>query len=264
MKLAVCWKWTALDAGAGAQDERWSGVSHADEAALEIALRLATATSGTVTVVVVGPPAADAALRAARAVGGTDLVRVDVGAPPDSRLTARLLADAVRGHDVVLCGDHSVDRGTGSVPAFLAADLRAAQALGLLEVDTGTPGPIRAVRRLDGGRREVLAVTAPAVLSVEGAAARLRRAGLPATLAAQDAPIRVTAGPHIEPDTTIVRPYRPRPRGLPGPEGPALERVRELLDVGGEPSAHAEIVTLEPAAAARRLVEQLREWGYLS
>ena len=35
----------------------------------------------------------------------------------------------------VWCGDHSLDRGTGAVPAYLAAQLGLAQALGLVDVE---------------------------------------------------------------------------------------------------------------------------------
>ena len=95
----------------------------------------------------------------------------------------------------MVCGDVSADRGSGSVPAFVAAELGVAQALGLVERRPATATAARRVtRRLDGGRREVLAVTAPAVLSVEGAVARLRRASLPAELAARTAPIEVVPG----------------------------------------------------------------------
>ncbi|MGE5210645.1 MAG: hypothetical protein ACM3MM_05230, partial [Acidobacteriota bacterium] len=61
MKIAVCWKWVSLDREREA-DRRWSGVSAADEAALEVALRIAEATGpdGTVdvTVICLGPAGA--------------------------------------------------------------------------------------------------------------------------------------------------------------------------------------------------------------
>ena len=70
------------------------------------------------------------------------------------------------------------------MPAFLAAELGSGQALGLVGVRAGANGTLRVVRRLDGGRREVLDAPPGTVLSVEGAAASLRRASLPAELAA--------------------------------------------------------------------------------
>jgi electron transfer flavoprotein alpha/beta subunit len=55
-------------------------------------------------------------------------------------------------------------------------------------------GVLRVHRRLDGGRREVLLVQRPAVVSVEAPAMGLRRAGLPATLASGRAAIPVARG----------------------------------------------------------------------
>ena len=67
---------------------------------------------------------------------------------------------------------------------------------------------LRVHRRLDGGRREVLRVRGPAVVSVEAAGVRLRRAALPATLASRDAAIPVTrmAGAAAH---RVARPGRP-------------------------------------------------------
>ena len=67
---------------------------------------------------------------------------------------------------LVVCGDRSADRGTGALPGFLAHELGAAQALGLvsLEPDAATVGAARALvaeRRLDGGWREQLRVPLP-------------------------------------------------------------------------------------------------------
>jgi electron transfer flavoprotein beta subunit len=177
---------------------------------------------------------------------------------------ATAIAGLAAGARWVLCGDVSADRGTGSVPAFLAAELGVAQALGLVAVDVANDGRLRGVRRLDGGRREVLSIDPPAVLSVEGAVARLRRGTLPAELAARGAEVEVIAGPTGPVEAAAeVRPYRPRPRERPAPEGEALDRVRRLTATGSAPAAPAETVVLEPPAAADRILTALRGWGYL-
>lgn len=273
MKIAVCWKWVSLDREREA-DRRWSGVSAADEAALELALTLAdratdapsdasNGESSEVTVICLGPASADDVLRDAIAVGATVAMRVDASTELDSRVVAVALAEHLHGQDLVLCGDYSLDRGTGSVPAFLAGELSSAQALGLLEVDTDpTSDTLRVVRRLDGGRREILDVTAPAVLSVEGSVATLRRASLTASLAARTAPVEVVRGPHGRLPEAEIHPYRPRARVLPAPAGGSLDRVRQILDVGGG-DVRAELVTLDPPAAAAKILDQLRDWGYL-
>ncbi len=266
MRIAVCWKWVSLDREREA-DRRWSGVSSADEAALEVALTLAATHAGeasAVTVICLGPASADDVLRDAIAVGATAALRVDASAELDSQVVAVALAEHLHDTDLVLCGDYSLDRGTGSVPAFIADELHSAQALGLLEVEAGSASgdALRVVRRLDGGRREILHVSAPAVLSVEGSAATLRRAPLAASLASRTAQITAVPGPHGRLPEAEIHPYRPRARVLPAPAGGSLDRVRQILDVGGG-EVHAELVTLDPVAAAAKILDQLRDWGYL-
>jgi len=267
MKIAVCWKWVSIGdpGGPSSSDTRWAGVSAADEAALETALRLSEDGRGTVTVVCLGPPAADDALRTAIATGATRAVRIDGSTALDSRHVATELAGVVGGSDLVLCGDFSLDRGTGSVPAFLAHELGAAQALGLLQVAVPAGDTtLRCLRRLDGGRREVLDVRPPAVISVEGSVARLRRASLGAVVGSKASPVAVVkAGADEHATAAVVFAYRPRARVLPPPHGDVLERVRGILDVGGAHSSHGDVVVLEPAEAAQRIVDQLTAWGYL-
>jgi electron transfer flavoprotein beta subunit len=255
--IVVCWKW----APAG---DRMPGTSAADEAALEVALRMAEPSGDDVLVISAGPAAAERGLRDALASRAARAVRIDAPAGLAGAAVATAIAGLARGARWVLCGDVSADRGTGSVPAFLAAELGVAQALGLVAVDVEEPARVRAVRRLDGGRREVLDVAPPAVLSLEGAVARLRRASLPAELAARHAAIEVVAGPSGPVEAVAsVRPYRPRPRECPAPEGAALDRVRRLTATAAGPAAHAETVVLDPPAAAERILAALREWGYL-
>ena len=125
------------------------------------------------------------------------------------------------------------------------------------------------VRRLDGGRREKLSVVGPAVISVEGSVARLRRASLRATLAAGEARIDVVTndgtGAHRRTIEAIPpRPYRPRARVVPSPSGSsALDRVRQITDTSSS-KGHGETVVLSPGDAATRILESLRTWGYLA
>ena len=243
-------------------DERWSVVSDSDRAALEIGLRLAEATGDSVTVVTVGTPGAEASLRETLAVGAVRAVRIDSPSELRSEAVASAIADLARDARWVVCGDASSDRGSGAVPAFVAAELGAVQALGLVAVEADGD-QLRAVRRLDGGRREVLTMQAPAVLSVEGSVARLRRAALTAEVAARTATIEVLAGPAgpLDEPAAVVA-YRPRPRAMAVPAGDALARVRTLTDLDGGPAGHGEVLTLDPPAAAAKILESLAAWGY--
>ena len=282
LQLVVCVKWTDLRPvvdplhGTVAAQTHGEGFSQADRAALEVALRLAEHWDATTTLVALGPAAADTPLRELAASGVARVVRIDARSDLPSAQVAAQLATAIRrvtGGDrvVVVCGDTSADRGSGSVPAFLADELGAAQALGLIRaaaddtaaVDPGSEG-IAALRRLDGGRRERLTVAPPAVLSVEGGAGELRRASLAATLAARELDIEVVAGSGVrEPETVLLSPWRPRTRVLPAPAGDhALQRIVALTGALVDRTPPRTVI-LEPAAAAEEILSQLRSWGYL-
>ena len=286
MSIVACLKWLAQPDAP--DDERFAGVSPADRAALEVALTLGEQRGEPVVVATAGPAGAERALRTAVACGAARVVRIDLPVDADSRDVADALADLIEALDatadndtgtalvsVVVCGDYSLDRGTGSVPAYLAHRLGAAQALGLVAVQAGadqattgtsrtaTGSTLRATRRLDGGRREVLDVPLPCVLSVEGSVATLRRAGLRQLLDAQSAPVQVVpAGAAHHATASVVSPYRPRARALAAPAGDqALDRLRVLTDAGGG-STRGETVELAPREAAARIVQALRDWGY--
>nr|WP_283251094.1 mycofactocin-associated electron transfer flavoprotein beta subunit [Rhabdothermincola salaria] len=249
-------------------DERFFDASEADKGALEWGLRLAERWGARLTVVTAGPAGADPVLRDALALGAHDARRVDMALDRPSEHVAAALGSAVQGADLVLCGVHSVDRGSGSVPALLAARLGAAQALGVIAVAPGAAGELTVDRRLDFGRRERLRVAGPAVVSLEGGLAELRRAPLASVLAARTAPITVVdAG--LAPQRATVRvehrrAYRPRARVMhaPDPSAPVNERIIALTGALTERTP-PRTVAAEPDEAADAIVEQLRGWGYL-
>jgi electron transfer flavoprotein beta subunit len=279
------------------------GLSAADEAALERALTIAQAWAGRVLAVCAGPAAADGPLRAAAALGA-EILRVAWPPAPagsghggtpggardeplgrvadyladvagDTRALADALVDAIRAVGepaLVLCGDHSPDRGTGALPAQLAHALGAAQALGLVDLraEQAADGQRRWLlgeRRLDGGRRERLRIPAPAVCSAEAAGVRLRRASLPALLAAGDLAVpAVEAAAGRRPvSVAAVHAYRPRTRVVPPPPG-GTPRER-LLALTGALVAHEPPTIVGPASAgeaADALLAYLARNGYLA
>lgn len=256
--IAVCIKWI----GAGG-DSATTGLSEADQAALEMALRHAASAHTSLVAISAGGAAADTGLRHALACGATTAIRVAATDSMDGAAVAEVLEPVVAHSTAVWCGDYSADRGTGSVPAFLAARLHRQQALGLIEVELGPT--LRATRRLDGGRREVLDVTGSAVLSVEGSIVTLRRAPLRAALASQTADVLLYGAgrPAVAAPAVVVRPYRPRARVLAAPRGAtALERLQVLTDASAAPQP-GETIETTPALAALRIIDALRGWGYL-
>jgi electron transfer flavoprotein beta subunit len=271
--------------GAITRDPWSTGLSAADAAALEHALRVAEAWSGRVVAVAVGPPAVEAALRDVAALGA-QVVRIpSPGGESDADSTAagsgyieelatdeqelaRTIASVVQGYGeptLVLCGDRSADRGTGALPAFLAHELGASQALGLVTLETEGSEPDRddgstgmsliVERRLDAGWRERLRVPVPAVCSVEGAGVTVRRASLPAALEAGTLAIPVVRSPAdrrpgVEPAAVRVgssSPYTPPPRVLPAPASDD-PRIR-LLELTGALVAHDPPTIVGPVGA---------------
>ena len=282
---ALSWSWreTEVDPLTGTvhANLRDRGPNASELAALEHALRLAERWDAHVVAACVAPAGADEMLREALAVGATQALRVEparwmarprpVGMVGGERGSAAALAEALRRRygvpDLVLCGDVAADRATGSFPAYLAASLGAAQALGCVRLEPVDGYALRVHRRLDGGRREVLMVRPPAVVSIEAAGVRVRRAGLPATLAKQDAVITAAATPAAAAARRIrllgVHPYRPRPRELPGPTGTALHRTLELTGALVERTPPTVLGPLSAGQAADELLGYLRRHGYL-
>ena len=282
---ALSWSWrdTEVDplTGAVRANRRDRGPSRAELAALEHALRLGERWDARVVAASVAPAEADEMLRDALAVGAAQALRVEpaswaagprpVGLVGGEQESAAALAAALRQHygvpDLVLCGDLAADRATGSFPAFLAASLGAEQALGCVRLEPVDDRTLRVHRRLDGGRREVLMVRPPAVVSVEAAGVRLRRAGLAAALATASTAITVASTPAATARRIGVlgaHPYRPRPRELPEPVGTALRRTLELTGALVQRTPPAVLGPLSPGQAADELLGYLRRHGYLA
>jgi electron transfer flavoprotein beta subunit len=276
--IAACLKWVdlrpeidPLDAHVRT-DPRTAGLSAADAAALEWALRAGDRWDQPVLAVTAGPPEADRVLRDAVAAGASRVVRIDLPTSAPSAVVATAIGAVLGpvGITSVWCGDHSLDRGSGAVPAFLAAELGAAQALGLIDVELGAEaGHLTAWRRLDRGRREHVRLDGPGVLSVEGSTARLRRAALGAVMTSGRTAVEVvTPSPAVREGPVMagnhpLRPYRPRARVLPGPAGAtALDRVRALTESSAATSHSHEVVVLDPPEAADRILDALAAWGY--
>ena len=263
--------------GAITREPRTAALSASDAAALEHALRIGSAWGARVLAISLGGPEVEGPLREALALGA-EVLRVATHQSyleelvADEQALARALVTALAGElpDLVLCADRSADRGTGALPAFVAHELGVAQAPGLVSLELasldGGETELLAERRLDYGRRERMRVPLPAVCSVEGAGVRLRRASLPASLAASGATIPVVDAALVPSAVRVVqaRPARPRPRHLPAPTGTSRER---LLALTGALLSHEPPVVVSPVdapEAADALLEFLVHHGYLS
>ena len=197
-------------------DGRFVGftVSNHERCAVELAIRVADATDGTVTLLTVGPPEAVEQLRSILALGCHAAIHVETDptglGPAD---VAHEIAAVVRDHeqagttyDLVLLGNDAADSGDFQVPVRLAYALERPVVVGasVVEVADG-----QVVALADGPvGEETFTVPVPAVVSVLEGGPEPRYPSLKGRMAAKKVPIET----------------RPATRD---PQGP--DRVRLLL-----------------------------------
>ncbi len=106
-----------------------------DEYAVEAAVRLKESFGGAVTVITVGPPRAEDALRTALAMGADEAVLVEYdGGLGAEQPVSELLAAVIRrrSYDLILAGNQAIDGGSGQVA------IRAAELLGIAHIGAVT------------------------------------------------------------------------------------------------------------------------------
>ena len=154
------------------RSEAESIVNPFDMYAIEEALRLREAHGGSVTVLTMGPPAAEKELREALAMGCDRAVLLSARefAGGDTWATAYTLALAIRklgDCDLIVCGKQAIDGDTGQVGPGIANQLGIPQLTYVSRVRSVDPTARHIVveRLLEEGR-EVVEATLPALLTV--------------------------------------------------------------------------------------------------
>lgn len=252
MRIAVCVKWVPdpeypLQAGpAGIQLEE-AGLTYmlgqTDLVACEAAVRLKESTSATVSLFTAGTGDAEAGLRAALALGGDDATRVELAASGlDSSVRAGLLLGAAIARepvDLVICGARSSDSGSGAVPAIIAEELGLPLVTNVTSI--GGTKVLDVGRRLGGGRRQVVRVEGPAVITVEESLCEPRYPSVIARRRAERVSIAVRTARDLgvelpPPALSLVQLQGPRPLAAklvaPSPEMGARQRLAYILAGG--------------------------------
>lgn len=215
-----------------------------DTYAVEEAVRLKEKHGGTVAVVTMGPPQAEAALRECLSVGADEAVLVSdrAFAGSDTWATSLTLAAALRkvGFDLIICGKQAVDGDTAQVGPGIAVHLDLPQATYVRKIREVEPGKRVVVERLLEEGVEVMELPLPALLTVVKEINEPRLPGLKGKMRAKNAQIRkLTAADLALPaadtgldgsPTRVMRIFTPPPRG--GGQvfrGDAAETVEKLL-----------------------------------
>ena len=106
-------------------------INHDDKAGLETALQIREQVGGTVSVVCMGPPQADVALREALAMGADEayLLSAREFGGSDTYATATIIATGLRkiGFDLVITGRQAIDGDTAQVGPQIAEQLKIPQ-----------------------------------------------------------------------------------------------------------------------------------------
>ena len=143
-------------------------INHDDKAGIEAALQLRERVGGTVTVVCMGPPQADVALREALAMGCDDayLLSAREFGGSDTCATAIIISSALKkiGYDIVFTGRQAIDGDTAQVGPQIAENLGIPQVSyteELIDVDDKTI----TVKRQYEDRYHIIEVKLPCLLT---------------------------------------------------------------------------------------------------
>jgi electron transfer flavoprotein beta subunit len=141
-----------------------------DTYALEEGVRLKEKHGGKVTVITMGPPQADAALKEAVSLGADDVIllsdRAFAGA--DTWATANTLAKAILKLgkiDLIICGRQTIDGDTGQVGPEMAEMLNIPFIAYVSKIEEIKDNLLRVTRAIEDGH-EVLEAALPAVITV--------------------------------------------------------------------------------------------------
>lgn len=166
-----------------------------DEYAIEEALRLREKVGGTVKVVTMGPPQAEAALRSAIAMGADDgcLVSDRAFAGSDTWATSYTLAAAIRAvepYDLIICGKQAIDGDTAQVGPGIAETLGIPFVAWVRKVEHVDAESVRVERMMEEGY-DVVEMPLPGLITVVKEINEPRLASLKGKMRAKKAELTV-------------------------------------------------------------------------
>lgn len=176
MKIVVCIKQVPdtvevkIDPKTGTliRDGVPSIINHDDKTGIEAALQLKEQLGGTVTVVSMGPPQADVALREALAMGCDEayLVSAREFGGSDTYATSGILAAALKkiGYDLIITGRQAIDGDTAQVGPQIGEKLQVPQVSYVEEVQEATEEYVVVKRQFEDGYH-IIKIKTPCLLT---------------------------------------------------------------------------------------------------
>ena len=242
-----------LTADQQAIDTKASGftISPHEECAVEEAVRLVERFGGSVTVVSLGPVAAEEQLRACLALGASAAVLIETpdGGETGPIATAAALASVAAPFDLILLGNEASDTGDYQVGIRLAHLLGRPAVTGIKAVTVADDGSSLAASRTYQGVLETFTLPLPCVVTVKEGINLPRYPSLPGRLRAKRAAIT-----RVPPDSV------PSGQG-PSGQGPTASDLRMTsLRVPDAPQKQAAVLG-HGVSAVPALVSVLEEIG---
>lgn len=188
----------------------------------------------------------------------------------DSYATATVLSKAISTleYGLIFCGKIAFDTKAGQVGYCLAEMLGIPVISGAIKIEVPSREKVVVHRKLEGGYREVLEASLPALVAVEESLNEPRYVSQRAITRAKEKEVKEydMKGLGLSPEdvgqggskTEVTSLLRPRPKRTFVPDGSlaALERL-EQVETGGLEQREGSIISGSPQEAASRLVEIL-------
>jgi electron transfer flavoprotein beta subunit len=217
-----------------------------DMYAIEEAVRLKERFGGKVSVVTMGPPQADSALREAISMGADEgyLVCDRAFAGSDTWATSYTLAGAIKklgGFDLIICGKQASDGDTAQVGPGISTHLDIPQVTYVKKVEEATDKSMRVERMLEEGY-EIIQTPLPALLTVVKEINEPRIPSLKGLMRAKSAKITIFTQKELNLDpqqiglcgspTQVVKIFTPTPRvGGQILKGEIPDIAKQLVDL---------------------------------
>jgi electron transfer flavoprotein beta subunit len=220
-----------------------------DTYALEEGVRLKDKHSGKVTVLTMGPPQAEVALREAISLGADETILLSdrAFATADTWATANTLAAAIKkiGQvDIIICGRQTIDGDTGQVGPEMAEMLGFPFIAYVSKIEEIADGKIRVTRAIEEGH-EVIESSLPCIITVAKEINVPRLPSLRGIMKSKSAKITVWSIKDLGVDANTV-----------GLAGSSTQVIKIFFP---QRISKAEILTGDAAAQADKLLGRLRE-----
>ncbi len=219
-----------------------------DKGGLEIALQMKEKYNAMVTVITMGPPQADNALREALAMGADRAILLTDKkfAGADTLATSNALVGAIRNieHDIIITGRQAIDGDTAQVGPQIAELLDMPQISYVESVEKSGEG-LYTVRKWNEEGYEILEVSGKVLLTVLASSCKPRYMSVKGIVEAYDREVEIWNFANITVDETTL--------GLKG----SPTRVHKSFTKGVKPSGVLHEV--EPEEAVEIIINKLKE-----